>query len=134
MHILLLATAGLSTPCTHEHTLCRRHAVFGAALAVAAPGRALAEDLIVLSDEEMAARVARKQELLRARASNAAAGSSRGLDGNIRSDINPDAAVSLRSRSVIDNAKASLAKQEELKQRGKKQKREDMCEMLGRGC
>lgn len=56
------------------------------------------------------------------------------MDGAMRSDVNPEAAVSLRSKSVIDNAKSSLQKQEELKKRNKAQKREDLCEMLGRGC
>ena len=44
------------------------------------------------------------------------------------------AKVALRGRSVIDNAKTALAKQDELKKRDKKQKRDDLCEMLGRGC
>ena len=87
---------------------------------------------IVLTDEEMAARVARKQELLRAQSRRGSGGS--GLEGSIRSDFNPDAAVSLRSRSVLDNAKEAMRKQEEMKSRDKKQKRDDLCEMLGRGC
>lgn len=87
---------------------------------------------IVLTDEEMAARVARKQELLRAQSRRGSGGS--GLEGSIRSDVNPDAAVSLRSRSVLDNAKEAMRKQEEMKSRDKKQKRDDLCEMLGRGC
>ena len=52
----------------------------------------------------------------------------------ISSDINPDAAVSLRSRSALENTKIAIAKQNELKTRDKAQKREDLCEMLGRGC
>lgn len=84
-----------------------------------------------LSEEEKA-RIARKMELLQASKSgkrevvpSAAA---------IRSDINPDAAVSLRSRSALENTKIAIAKQNELKTRDKAQKREDLCEMLGRGC
>jgi LPS O-antigen subunit length determinant protein (WzzB/FepE family) len=84
-----------------------------------------------LSEEEKA-RIARKMELLEASksgkrevVSSAAA---------IRSDINPDAAVSLRSRSALENTKIAMEKQKELKNRNKAQKREDLCEMLGRGC
>ena len=109
-----------------------RRALLGAA--IAAPASCAAEPLIVLTDEEMAARVARKQELLRAKAAGGTASTQRGLDGAIRSDINPDAGVNLRSRSMLENAKATLAKQEELKKRDKKQQRDDLCEMLGRGC
>ena len=105
------------------------------------------EPLRVLTEEEMEARVARKMELLRQRDAAATGRSSPAMDpgeqqifnqqiyeSSIRSDFNPDAGVNLRSRSIIDNAKASLAKQEELKKRDKKQKRDDLCEMLGRGC
>ena len=92
---------------------------------------------VLLTDEEMAARVARKMELLRQQSAGGTrptASSGSVYEANIRSDFNPDAAVSLRSRSFVDNAKASLSKQQELKTRDKKQKRDDMCEMLGRGC
>ncbi len=83
----------------------------------------------------MAARVARKQELLRAQARGGGGGGGNGgMDGYIASDINPEAGVNLRARSAIDNAKIALAKQEELKKRSKAQKRDDLCEMLGRGC
>ena len=83
----------------------------------------------------MAARVARKQELLRAQARGSGGGGGNGgMDGYIASDINPEAGVNLRARSAIDNAKIALAKQEELKKRSKAQKRDDLCEMLGRGC
>ena len=84
----------------------------------------------------MAARVARKQELLRAQArgGGGGGGGNGGMDGYIASDINPEAGVNLRARSAIDNAKIALAKQEELKKRSKAQKRDDLCEMLGRGC
>ena len=56
------------------------------------------------------------------------------FEAGIRSDFNPEAAVALRSRTFAENAKATLAKQEELKKRDAKQKRDDLCEMLGRGC
>ena len=97
----------------------------------------------VLTDEEMEARVARKLELLRQKDSAGRSPPDPGAqqtfnqriyESNIRSDYNPDAAVSLRSRSFVDNAKASLEKQKELQKRDKKQKRDDLCEMLGRGC
>ena len=90
----------------------------------------------MLTEEEMAARVRRKQELLKAKSSGGAFGgvTASGLDGSIRSDFNPDAGVDLRSRSVLENTKYALAKQEEMKKRDKKQKRDDLCEMLGRGC
>ena len=99
----------------------------------------------MLTDEEMAARVARKQELLKQQSARKASDAqmifngdyqkgNRALDSNIRSDFNPDAGEALRSRSFVDNAKNSLAKQEELRTRNKAQKRDDLCEMLGRGC
>ena len=117
----------------------RRTLVAAAASSVVGGGHfsALADEpiaMVTLTEEEMAARVARKQELLRAQARGGGGTSSRGMDGAMRSDVNPEAAVSLRSKSVIDNAKSSLQKQEELKKRNKAQKREDLCEMLGRGC
>ena len=98
-----------------------------------------------MSDEE-AARVQRKMELLRAKSGGAPAPkpsidaqtgmqmNQQFFESNMRSDYNPEAAAALRSRSFVENAKATLASQEELKKRDKKQKREDMCEMLGRGC
>ena len=85
--------------------------------------------MAVLTDEEMAARVARKEMLLRQQSR-----AQPGLDMAIRSDINPEAAATLRSRSMTDNARASLAKQAELQSRDKLRKRDDLCEMLGRGC
>ena len=93
---------------------------------VAIPSVAVADETVpvVLTDEEMAARVARKQELLRRQASGMSSSSRGGLDGYIASDINPEAGANLRSRSVLENAKASLAKQEELKSRSKAQKRD----------
>lgn len=87
-----------------------------------------AEDL----SEEEKARITRKMELLKAsRGGKPEIVSSASA---IRSDVNPDAAVSLRSRSVMENTKIAIEKQNELKSRDKAQKREDMCEMLGRGC
>ncbi len=96
------------------------------------PSPALAEDGAILTDEEMAARVARKQELLR-RAKNGG-GSTPVSATDIRSDVNPEAGVNLRNRSFAENTKAAMDKQAELKNRDKAQKREDLCEMLGRGC
>mmetsp|Transcript_7020 Transcript_7020/g.10346 ORF Transcript_7020/g.10346 Transcript_7020/m.10346 type:complete len:153 (-) Transcript_7020:455-913(-) len=92
-----------------------------------------AEDNQALTDEEMAARIARKMELLKAQKANSG-GPARGLATDIRSDVNPDAAANLRSRSAIENAKIAMEKQKEIKNRGNTQKREDLCEMLGRGC
>ena len=117
----------------------RRDAVrIAAAITILPISAALADEAPrVLTDEEMAARVARKQALLAAqngRSASSSASSSAGLDSNIRSDVNPEAGVNLRSRSFVDNAKVALAKQNELKKRDQKQKREDLCEMLGRGC
>ncbi|EJK45797.1 hypothetical protein THAOC_35567, partial [Thalassiosira oceanica] len=89
------------------------------------------EDNKVLSDEEMEARIKRKMELLAAKKSS---GAPTGRATDIRSDVNPDAAVNLRSRSAIENAKIAMDRQKELKNRDKAQKREDLCEMLGRGC
>lgn len=91
-----------------------------------------AEDNQVLSDEEMAARIARKMELLQK--SKSGGGGATGRATDIRSDVNPEAAVNLRSRSAIENAKIAMEKQKEMKMRDKTQKREDLCEMLGRGC
>ena len=93
-----------------------------------------AEDNQVLSDAEMEARIKRKMELLAAKKSGSGAPAPRGLVTDTRSDVNPDAAVNLRSRSAIENAKIAMDKQKELQNRDKAQKREDLCEMLGRGC
>lgn len=82
---------------------------------------------VVLTDEEMAARVRRKQELLARKA-----GPQRATD--LPLDYNPEAGVNLRAKSINDNLKESLQKQAELNSRDKKQKRDDLCEMLGRGC
>ena len=58
--------------------------------------------------------------------------SSRATD--IRSDVNSEAAVNLRSRTTFENAKIAWEKQKELKSRDNDndQRREDLCEMLGR--
>lgn len=98
-----------------------------------------AEDNTVLSDDEMAARIARKMELLKTGKAPAPS-APKGLDmdrapiTDIRSDVNPEAGVNLRSRSTLENAKVALEKQKEMNNRDKAKKREDMCEMLGRGC
>jgi hypothetical protein len=89
-----------------------------------------------LTDEEMAARIAKKMAL-KAKVGKPAADGADAIPSTaaaIRSDVNPAAAVSLRSRSLAENAKTSLSKQQEMSARDKKQKREDLCEMLGRGC
>lgn len=124
----------------------RRAAILSAAATVAAAFPVHADDEVpprVLTDAEMEARVARKMELLRASSGgpkgSAGAGAANGglasvLDSSARSDYNPDAAVNLRSRSAIENAKLAMSKNEEMKKRDKKQKRDDLCEMLGRGC
>lgn len=85
----------------------------------------------------MAARIARKMELLQKSKAGGGGGGGGGMKSpyaDIRSDINPDAAVNLRSRSAVDNAKIAIEKQKELKSRDNAKKREDLCEMLGRGC
>jgi len=137
--IALLAFSSISALSFTPHTT-RRQAISGwtsAALGTAGlvshplmtPA---AEENVAISDEEMAARVARKQALLK---------SGKGAGGNlpvgatdIRSDFNPEASTNLRSRSVIENAKIAVEKQSEMKSRNKAQKRDDLCEMLGRGC
>lgn len=128
--VLLLSASvdGLS----HPARVCRsRRIALGLASAVVLPLRSAAENgFVSLSEEEMAARVARKQELLRRSGSGSKFVS--GLD--VRSDVNPEAGQNLRSRSMVENAKETLAKQQELKNRNKAQKRDDLCEMLGRGC
>lgn len=91
-----------------------------------------ADDNQVLSDEEMAARIARKQALKSGKGLKSDANPVAATD--IRSDVNPDAAVNLRSRSLSENTKIAMEKQKEMKSRNKDQKREDLCEMLGRGC
>ena len=79
-------------------------------------------------DEEMAARVRRKQELLRERQ----LGLIKGTD--LPPDYNPEAGTNLRAKSIGQNLKESLEKQKELKQRKTSLKRDDLCERLGRGC
>ena len=141
--VAALALRTPSQPLGHTPSVSRRG--FAASLGVAfVPASAIAEEF-VMSEEEKA-RVQRKMELLRAKSGGAPApkpsvDAQTGMQMNqqffengIRSDFNPEAAANLRSRSFVENAKATLASQEELKKRDKKQKREDMCEMLGRGC
>lgn len=132
-HAVLLALAcsaasGLA-PSAQRRAVVRTsfHLVAAAGLA---PAHA-ADGPVVLTEEEMAARVARKQELLRQRSGGGGAPVS-SLD--VRSDVNPEAGVNLRARSLEDNLRGTLAKQAELKARDTKTKRDDMCEMLGRGC
>lgn len=93
-----------------------------------APHANAAEDNVVLTDEEMAARVARKMDLLRG--SKSGGPTVRATD--VRSDVNPEAAANLRSRSAVENARIAMEKQREMKNRDTAQKREDLCEMLGR--
>lgn len=77
-------------------------------------------------------------ELLKAKKSGGGGSDDGGMmapgASDIRSDVNPDAGVNLRSRSALENAKIAMDKQKEMKGRKTAQKREDMCEMLGRGC
>ena len=100
------------------------------------------EDNVTLTDDEMAAKVAKKLALLNGTAgSSGGSNSSSGLGAdlptgamNIRSDINPEAGQNLRSKTSLENMQLALEKQKELKNRSKTQKRDDLCEMLGRGC
>ena len=96
------------------------------------PPAQAAEDNQVLSDEEMAARIARKMELLQSGKGPRGPRTVRATD--VRSDVNPEASENLRARSAIENAKIAMEKQAEMKNRDKSQKRDDLCEMLGRGC
>lgn len=134
--LLYLLSANEGACFSQSASNSRRDAIAFAVNSVAfltlAPKIAAAEDNVVLSDEEMAAKIARKQAL-----KNKAPV---GMDklptsaADIRSDINPEAGVNLRGKSLSENAKATIAAQKELKNRDKSQKREDLCEMLGRGC
>ena len=145
-------------PQYQQHQLSRRDAMmtsFGVVVASAAavmvvPQIASADESdAVLTEEEMAARVARKLELqrkargggsssttttTRAAATIDAGIPSSAYTADIRSDVNPEAGTDLRSRSFLENTKIAIEKQEEMAKRDKKQKREDLCEMLGRGC
>ena len=93
--------------------LCRRTAITSAAAFVLSiPLTAVHADEgapIVLTEAEMAARVARKQELLKRQSAGASSFAGAGAL-EIRSDVNPDAAVNLRSRSVLDNAKVATSR------------------------
>ena len=123
-------------PDVHRRALLSRAALASgpAILAAAAAGgppavsAAEPEEPVVLTDEEMAARVRRKQELLRERQ----LGLIKGTD--LPPDYNPEAGPNLRAKSIGQNLKESLEKQKELKQRKPSLKRDDLCEMLGRGC
>ena len=133
--MLLVLICAMTSSIVLPPTVSRRSLIVFSAATVATPSEAADTGdfkAVVLTEEEMAARVARKQALLRAQSSGGNYRS--GMNDYVASDINPEAGVNLRSRSVMENAKASLAKQEELKNRSKKQKRDDLCEMLGRGC
>lgn len=99
------------------------------------PGFAVAEgDNVILTEEEMAARIARKMELQRKASRGESLTPSSAYTADIRSDVNPEAGVDLRSRSFVENTKIAISKQEEMNKRDKQQKRDDLCEMLGRGC
>ena len=124
-------------PAMHRRALLRRAAlasspaVFGPALLAAGPppvSAAEPEPAVMLTDEEMAVRVRRKQELLRERQ----LGLVKGTD--LPPDFNPEAGTNLRAKTIEQNLKESLEKQKEMKQRKTNLKRDDMCEMLGRGC
>ena len=66
-------------------------------------------DKCLLTDEEMAARVRRKQELLARKA-----GPQRATD--LPLDYNPEAGVNLRAKSINDNLKESLQKQADVQE------------------
>ncbi len=111
----------------------RRQAVAGAVATLAASlashaSVAFADEPVVLTDEEMAARVALKQELLRRKSGGG------GMPITSEPDYNPAAGVNLRSRSIGENFLIEKEKQDEYKKRDKMQRRDDMCELLGRGC
>ena len=118
----------------------RRSAVTAAAataLSGMLPARARAAEpepvaIRFLTDEEADA-AARKRQLAQQQDIQRG-GFASTLQGGIRSDYNPEAAANLRARSYADNVKSTLAKQDEMKKRNTKQKRDDLCEMLGRGC
>ena len=85
---------------------------------------------VVLTEEEMEARVRRKEELLRQRQGSKATVSAL----EVRSDFNPEAGDNLRSRSLRDNYKVSKERADALKSMSRAQNRDELCEMLGRGC
>jgi hypothetical protein len=144
-HSMALSTSHSNVKHQHQSTTRRQWAATAAAFLVgttvtttigmtAAPAVVhAAEDNVVMTEEEMAARVARKLALQKSAANPNRSSLPVGAT-DVRSDVNPEAAVNLRSRSLVENAKVSFEKQEEMKKRDKTQKREDMCEMLGRGC
>ena len=120
----------LVQPSSRRDVLTNAMGAFGLASVIISPLAAFADG--ELSDEDMAARIARKKELQNMAASRGQSQFPTGSD--IRSDVNPEAGGNLRSRTFVENTKIAVAKQDELKKRNKKQKAEDMCEMLGRGC
>jgi hypothetical protein len=124
--LLLAVSTGSATLLLQRRALATVVAAIVANKGSPQPLMAIEAGPLLLTDQEMAARVARKMELLRQQSAGTRPTASSGsvYEANIRSDFNPVAAVSLRS----------LSKQQELKTRDKKQKRDDMCEMLGRGC
>ena len=84
------------------------------------------------------AKLERKKQLQNAKAASPPPGIS-GLPedavvANIRSDINPEAGENLRKMTLEQNLKRSQAIQSSIKNRSTAEKREDLCEMLGRGC
>ena len=81
----------------------------------------------MLTEEEMAERVRKKREKLLAKQGLVSA-------TDLPLDYNPEAGENLRSKSIQENMRENLLKQQELKKRDKKTKRDDMSEMLGRGC
>ena len=134
--LLCLLSANEGVCFSQSASNSRRDAIAFAVNSVAfltlAPQIASAEENVVLSDEQMKARIARKQALKNK--------TPVGMDEiptsatDIRSDVNPEAGVNLRGRSLSENAKATLATQKEMKNRDKSQNREDLCEIFGRGC
>lgn len=140
-HVYLLIAVVLlcGTQCTglQQPLPLSRRGVLAVGLAgvMLTPGSAVAEgDNVILTEEEMAARIARKMELQRKASRGESLTPSSAYTADIRSDVNPEAGVDLRSRSFVENTKIAISKQEEMNKRDKQQKRDDLCEMLGRGC
>eukprot|EP00908_Phaeocystis_cordata_P009365 Transcript_20146.p2 GENE.Transcript_20146~~Transcript_20146.p2 ORF type:complete len:130 (+),score=42.97 Transcript_20146:170-559(+) len=125
--LLLLSTASALQLPTPRASSRRAALAGGAALIAGAQLPAFAEELIVLTEEEMAERVRKKREKLLAKQGLVSA-------TDLPLDYNPEAGENLRSKSIQENMRENLLKQQELKKRDKKTKRDDMCEMLGRGC
>mmetsp|Transcript_83320 Transcript_83320/g.130072 ORF Transcript_83320/g.130072 Transcript_83320/m.130072 type:complete len:195 (+) Transcript_83320:37-621(+) len=49
-------------------------------------------------------------------------------------DNNPDAGINMRGRSYVENTKRAMEFNERLNKMSEKEKKEELCEMLGRGC